>query len=59
VIFGWSLLVIAVAITANLSYTFVRIMVMECSRLPKRERAPLPARLRKLGRIMSEPILGR
>jgi hypothetical protein len=59
VIFGWSLLVIAMALTGALSYSFVRIMIEEHSYLPKRPRDPLTTRAKRLGRIVIEPVIGR
>lgn len=58
-IFGWSLLVIAVVITASLCYSFTRIMVAEHRRMPRRPRERLSTRARRLSRIVIEPVLGR
>lgn len=58
-IVGWSLLVIAMAVTASLCYSFVRIVLEEHSRLPRRRREPLSIRARRLSRILIEPVLGR
>lgn len=58
-IVGWILLVIAMVITASLSYSFVRIMVEEHGRLPRRRRDPLSIRAKRVARIVIEPVLGR
>lgn len=58
-IVGWSLLVIAMVVTASLCYSFVRIMIAEHSRLPRRRREPLSTRAKRLSRIVIEPVLGR
>lgn len=61
-ILGWMLLAVAIALTASLTYSLTRILIEE-HRLRLRRRPARPVarreRIRRLGRVMIEPIIGR
>lgn len=59
-IFGWALLSLAVVLTASLTFSFTRQLLEEHRRRPTPAPSePLTRRLRRVGRVVIEPILGR
>lgn len=61
-ILGWMLLAVAIALAASLTYSATRILIEEhrqrLRRRPVRSRARTD-RIRRVGRVMIEPIVGR
>ena len=61
-ILGWMLLAVAIALAASLTYSATRILIEE-QRLRLRQRPVRSGartdRIRRLGRVMIEPIVGR
>lgn len=61
-ILGWILLTVVVAMAVSLCSSFVRIVRAEYRARPRRPQARVQtssSRMRRLGRIMVEPIIGR
>ncbi len=61
-VLGWTLLALAVALTASLTFSMTRTLIEE-HRVLRRPRPSRPEpradRIRRLGRVVIEPIIGR